>query len=68
MINRHEVNERTMLYQNLHDQVLQSYLHHLGLHDQLSPPNNLATDELVLRLEADLQLFSKIRNTCYLNP
>ncbi|KIL55662.1 hypothetical protein M378DRAFT_62003, partial [Amanita muscaria Koide BX008] len=53
---------------NLHDQVVRAYLLHLSLRDILLPPHELELDELLLRLQADLQIYHKIKSTRYLNP
>ncbi|KAG6808924.1 hypothetical protein H0H93_016338 [Arthromyces matolae] len=54
--------------QNVHNRVLRAYILHLALRDTISPPHELSSDELLLRLQADLEMFRKIKNTRYLNP
>jgi hypothetical protein len=52
---------------NLHDHVLRAYVLHLGLRDTLLPADELPPEELLSRLQGDLDLFNKIKNTRYLN-
>ena len=55
---------------NLHDWGVFVQLHtpkHLTLRDTLMPPHELAIDELLLRLQADMEMYRSIRNTQYLN-
>jgi hypothetical protein len=56
-----------MPQRNLHEEVLRAYILHLTLRDALLPPHTLATDELLLRLQADLEMYKVIRDTRYLN-
>ena len=53
--------------QNLHDQVLRAYILHLTLRDALLPPEDLPPTELLLRLQADMEMYRAIKNTRYLN-
>ena len=53
---------------NLHDDVLRAYFLHLTLRDTLLPSHDLAPEDLLLRLQADLDMYHEIKNTCYLNP
>jgi hypothetical protein len=53
---------------NIRDQLLQAYVTHLSLQDVLIPPHELPVTELIARLQADLELFWRLRNTRYLNP
>ncbi|KAG5636454.1 hypothetical protein H0H81_007996 [Sphagnurus paluster] len=57
-----------MPQKSVHDSVLQAYLLHLSLRDTASPPHELAVDELLVRLQADIDLFNLIQDTRYLNP
>ena len=56
-----------MPQRNLHDEVLRAYILHLTLQDTLMPPHELAIDELLLILQADMEMYRSIRNTRYLN-
>ena len=53
---------------DLHDDVLQVYFLHLTLHDTFLPSHDLASEDLLLRLQADLDMYHAIKNTYYLNP
>src|SRR6266576_4325527 len=53
--------------QTLHDQVLRAYILHLTLRDALIPPEDLPLTELLLRLQADMEMYRAIKNTRYLN-
>ena len=53
---------------NLHDDVLRAYFLHLTLRDTLLPSHDLAPEDLLLRLQADLDMYHAIKNTRYLNP
>ena len=53
--------------QNLHNEVLRTYVLHLMHRDALHPPHELATEELLLQLQADLELYRSIKNARYLS-
>lgn len=52
---------------NLHDEVLRAYILHLALRDALLPPDELGPDELLIRLQADMEMYKAIRDARYLN-
>src|SRR6266550_3849181 len=52
---------------NLHDEVLRAFALHLVLCDTLLPPDELPPDELLLRLQADMEMYKAIRDARYLN-
>ena len=53
---------------NVRDQVLRAYTLHLAMHNTLLPPHELDTFEMITRLQADIEMFQKLRNTRYFNP
>ncbi|PFH47083.1 hypothetical protein AMATHDRAFT_152998 [Amanita thiersii Skay4041] len=53
---------------SLHDQLLCTYFLHLCLGEQILPTSNLTADEILIQVQADLELFQKIKTTRYLNP
>jgi len=53
---------------NVRDQVLQPTHSHLAMRDTLLPPHELDTFEMITRLQADIEMFQKLRNTWYFNP
>ena len=56
-----------MSHSNLHDEVLRTYILHLVLHDALIPPDELPLDELLIRLQADMEMCKAISGAYYLN-
>jgi hypothetical protein len=57
-----------MPQKNVRDQVLRAYTLHLAMRDTLIPLDDLDTFEMITRLQADIEMFQKLRNTRYFNP
>ena len=56
-----------MSHRNLHNEVLRAYVLHLVLCDALLPPDELPLDELLIRLQADMEMYKAIHDAHYLN-